>query len=96
MDFPAKGTTIIGAYYTSLLQKLREALKTKRRRILTKGVRPLQDNAPVHNSHIAQMKAPSCGYDILPHSPHSPDPAPKDSPPLSTHKVIFEGQKIPR
>lgn len=52
-DFLAKGTTITGAYYSSLLQKLREALKTKKCRMLTKGVCLLQDNASVHNSHIA-------------------------------------------
>ncbi|XP_063841325.1 histone-lysine N-methyltransferase SETMAR-like [Scylla paramamosain] len=31
MDFLAKGTTITGTYYASLLQKLWEAIKTKRR-----------------------------------------------------------------
>ncbi|KAK8398157.1 hypothetical protein O3P69_003826 [Scylla paramamosain] len=45
MDFLAKGITINGTYYASLLQKLREAIKTERRGMLTKGVRLLQDNA---------------------------------------------------
>lgn len=67
MDFLAKGTTITGTYYASLLQKLREAIKTERRGMLTKGVRLLQDNVPVHNAHVAQTKARSCGYEILPH-----------------------------
>ncbi len=68
MDFLAKGTTITGTYYASLLQKLREAIKTERRGMLTKGIHLLQDNAPVHNTHVAQMNAWSCGYEILPHS----------------------------
>ncbi|WP_369007492.1 hypothetical protein, partial [Pseudomonas syringae] len=38
MDFLAKGTMITGAYYASLLWKLWEAIKTKRSRMLTKGV----------------------------------------------------------
>ncbi|XP_076466222.1 uncharacterized protein LOC143297688 [Babylonia areolata] len=36
MDFLAKGTTVMGTYYASLLQKLREAIKTARRGMLTK------------------------------------------------------------
>ena len=73
MDFLAQGTTITGTYYASLLQKLREAIKTKRHSMPTEGVRLLQDNAPVHNSHIAQTEAQSCDYEILPHPPYSPD-----------------------
>ena len=78
MDFLAKGTTITGAYYASLLRKLWDSIKLKRRGMLTKGVRLLQDNAPVHNSHVAQIEARSCGYEILPHPPYYPDFAPSD------------------
>ena len=73
MDFLAKGTTINGAYYASLLQKLRMTIKTERRSMLTKGVRFLEDNAPVHNSRVAQTEALSCSYEILPHPPYSTD-----------------------
>lgn len=38
MDCLAKDTTITGTYYTSLLQILRETIKTKRPAMLTKGV----------------------------------------------------------
>lgn len=94
MDVLSKGTTITGAYYTSLIQKLQEAIKTKRHRMLTKGVCLLQDNAPVHISHIAQMEALSCGYDILPHPPYSPDLAPSNFhlfPPL---KSFMKGKRF--
>lgn len=73
MAFLAEGTTITRMYYASLLQKLREVIKTERCGMLTKGIHLLQDNAPVHNAHVAQMKAWSCGYEILPHSPYPPD-----------------------
>ena len=66
-DFLAKGTTITGTYYASLLCKLREAIKLKRHSMLTRGVHLLQDTAPVHNSHTAQTEMRSCGYEILPH-----------------------------
>lgn len=59
-EFLAKGTTITGTYSASLLLKLQEVLRTKRYRMLTKGVHLLQDNAHVRNSHIAQMEVRSC------------------------------------
>ena len=61
-DFLAKGTTITGAYYASLLRKLREAIKIKRRGKISKGILLLQDNAPVHNSRVARSETQACGY----------------------------------
>lgn len=52
MDFLAKGATIVGAYYASLLQKLQEAIKTKGHGMLTKGVCLLQDNTPVNSAVV--------------------------------------------
>ena len=40
-DILAKGTTITGTYYASLLCKLRESIKLKRRGMRTRGVRLL-------------------------------------------------------
>ena len=71
-DFLAKGTTITGAYYASLLRKLREAIEIKRQGKISKGILLLQDNAPVHNSHVDRSEARACGYEILPHPPYSP------------------------
>lgn len=95
MDFLAKGDTIAGAYYASLLRKFREANKNKRRGMLTKGVRLLRGNAPVHNSHIAQMEARCCGFKILPHSPYSPDLAPSDFHLFPTMKSYLKGKHFP-
>lgn len=68
-DFLAKGTTITGAYYASLLRKLREAIKIKRRGKISKGILLLQDNAPVHNSRVARSEAQACSYELLPLHP---------------------------
>ncbi|XP_076043703.1 histone-lysine N-methyltransferase SETMAR-like [Oratosquilla oratoria] len=68
----AKGQTITSAYYCTLLNKLRDALKKKRRGMLTKGVRLLADNAPAHSSQAAVVKTRRCGYETLPHQPYSP------------------------
>lgn len=88
-DFLSKSTTITGAYYASLL---REAIKTNRRGMLTKCVHLLEGNTPVQNFHIAQMKTWSCGYDIFPHTPYSPDLAPSDFRLLPTMKSILKGK----
>ena len=77
-DYLSKGETITGAYYCTLLNQLRDALKIKRRGMLTKGVRLLADNAPAHSSQAAVMEARQCGYEILPHPPYSPALAPSD------------------
>lgn len=95
MDFLAKGATITEAYYASLLRKLQEAIKSKRRGMLTEGVRLLQDNASVHNSYVAQMEARCCGFEVLPHPPYSPDLAPSDLHLFLTMKAYLKGKHFP-
>ena len=53
IDYLPRRSTITGAYYSELMVKLREAIKTKRRGMLTRGVLLLHDNAPVHKSRVA-------------------------------------------
>ena len=78
IDYLEKGQTINGEYYSNELRQLRENLKVKRRGKLSKGVLLLQDNAPVHNAAIAIAAASTCGFELLPHPPYSPDLAPSD------------------
>jgi hypothetical protein len=87
-DYLTKGQTITATYYCSLLTKLRDAMKKKRRGKLTKGVRLLADNAPAHSSQAAAVKAMQCGFEILPHQPHSPAIVP-------THFFLFPEMKNP-
>ena len=75
-DFLAKGTPITGAFYASLLRKLREAIKIKWRGKLSKGILLLHDDAPLHNSRVTRSEAQACGYELLPHPLYSPDLAP--------------------
>ncbi|XP_076029793.1 histone-lysine N-methyltransferase SETMAR-like [Oratosquilla oratoria] len=91
-DFLAKGTTITGAYYASLLRKLRETIKIKRRGKISKGVLLLQDNTPVHNSHVARSEARACGYEILLHPSYSPDLAPSDFHLFPAMKLFLKGK----
>ena len=45
---------------------------------MSKGMRLLQDNALAHKSGVAISKVVSCGFELLPHPPYSPDLAPSD------------------
>lgn len=79
IDFPEKGNTIKGAYFASLIQKLHEDIKTKRRGILTKDVRLLRDNAEMTKERMSSSQdRASRDYDILSYAPFSPDLAPSD------------------
>src|ERR1051325_7851624 len=76
IDYMPHKTTITGKYYADLLVQLRAAIKEKRRGKLARGVMLLQDNAPVHTSHIAQASLRECKFVQVPHPPYSPDLAP--------------------
>lgn len=78
IDYKDKGVSITGEYYTSILERLKETIKQKRRGKLTKGVLLLHDNAPVYKSHVALAALLKVGFDILNHPPYSPDLAPSD------------------
>jgi len=70
-DYLSNGSTVTGAYYASGLRKLREALKSKRRGKLRRGVLLLHDNAPAHTSAVATSAVAECGYELLLHPPSS-------------------------
>ncbi|XP_076044826.1 uncharacterized protein LOC143027425 [Oratosquilla oratoria] len=77
-DYLAKGQIITSTYYCTLLNELRDALKKKRRGMLTKGVRLLADDAPAHSSQTAFAEARRCGNETLPYSLYAPDLASSD------------------
>jgi len=81
-DYLSKGSTVTGAYNADELHQLREALKSKRRGKLRRGVLLLHDNAHAHTSAVATSAAAECRYELLPHPPYSPDLA-------STLKLLF-------
>ncbi|XP_045458103.1 histone-lysine N-methyltransferase SETMAR-like [Melitaea cinxia] len=78
IDYQDKGFSITGEYYASILERLKEAIKQKRRGKLTKGVLLLHDNASVHKSRVALAALLKVGFDILNHPPYSPDLASSD------------------
>jgi len=50
IDYLPPKTTMNGQYYASLLLKLCDAIKERRRGMLTRGVWLLHDNASIHKS----------------------------------------------
>ncbi|UYV64642.1 hypothetical protein LAZ67_3001448 [Cordylochernes scorpioides] len=73
-----KGQTITGNYYANLVKQLREAIKEKRRGMLSRKIVYHQDNAPSHRSLKAMAANYDSGFEPLPHAPYSPDLAPSD------------------
>lgn len=78
IDFLPHKETVTGVYYAGLMTQLRDAVREKRRGMLTRGVLLLHDNAPVHACHVAQAAIRDAGFEQLPHPPYSPDLAPSD------------------
>lgn len=94
LDFLESGKTITGVYYAQLLHRLRENIKAKRPGMLTKGVIFHQDNAPAHTSAVAMSAIQSCGFEILPHPPYSPDLAPSDFHLFPKMKLELSGRRF--
>jgi histone-lysine N-methyltransferase SETMAR len=92
-DFLEKGKTITGPYYASLLDRLNEEIKTKRKHLLKKKVLFHHDNAPAHSSNIVQAKLHDLGYELLLHPPYSPDLAPCDYFLFLNLKTWLQGKK---
>jgi len=58
--------------------QLKDVLKEKRRRKVTKGVLFLHDNAAAHRALATQKKLAYLGFQCLDHPPYSPDLAQSD------------------
>jgi len=78
IDYLPKGQTINAEYYSSLLVRLKDVFKERRRGIFTKGVLFLHDNVPVHRALATQKKLACLGFQYLYRPPYSPDLAPSD------------------
>ena len=78
MDFLEKGRTVTGNYYSTLLVKLRDEIKSKRPWKLTKGILFNQDNAPLHKATVTMANIRDFEFEIVPHHPYSPDLTPSD------------------
>ena len=76
LAFVPKRSTITGVYYANLLDQLGTAIREKRRDKLSNGVLLQQDNARVRTCKVAIDAVERNGYELIPHSAHTPDLAP--------------------
>ena len=78
VDYIPQKTSMIGPYYGEVLTNLRQAVKEKRRGILTRGPLLLHGNAPALMSRVAQAIVKDIGFEQLSHPPYSPDLVPSN------------------
>ena len=76
LEWLPEHTTINSTYYINILEKLKVAIKEKRRGKWSKGIWLLQDNARPHTSAETNSALHDLGLKCLPHPPYSPDLAP--------------------
>jgi histone-lysine N-methyltransferase SETMAR len=93
-DYLARGSTITGPYYASLIKRLRSTILEKRRGKVSHGVLLLHDNAPVHKSNIVQAAIRQAGFVELNHPAYSPDIAPTDYHLFSHLKKFMRGKNF--
>ncbi|GFX22289.1 mariner Mos1 transposase [Trichonephila clavipes] len=72
------GKITTGAYYASLLDKLRAELKEKWPHLQKKKILFHQDNPPSHISAVAMVKIHELRFELFDHQPYLPDLAPSD------------------
>jgi len=94
IDYLQKDKTITGAYYATLLDRLKEELKKKRPRLTCKKVLFYQDNMPSHKSTVAMAKLHELGCELIPHPPYSPDLAPCNFFLFPNLKTWLDGKKF--
>ena len=94
IDYLQKGKTITGAYYTSLLDKLKAELAEERPHFQKKEILFHQDNALSHTSAVAMARINELQFELLDYPPHSPDLAPSDFFSFPHLKIALGGQRF--
>lgn len=94
VDYLAKGKTVTGQYYTTLLDMLKSIISKKQPGMTKKKVLFHHDNAPAHSSAIVQQKLAELRFQLVPHPPYSPDLAPSDFHLFPKLKIFLAGTKF--
>ena len=94
IDHLQKGKTITGAYYASLLDKLKAELAEKRPHLQKKKILFHQDSAPSQTSAVAMAKIYELRFELLDHVPYSPDLATSDFFLFPHLKIVLGGHRF--
>ena len=94
IDFLEKGKTIKSDYYMALLDRLSAEIKKKRPHMQKKKVLFHKDNAPCHQSMKTMFKFNELSFELLPHTPYSPDLTPSDYWLFDDLKKMLQGKRF--
>ena len=78
IGFLQRGTTVNAQRYSQTSTTFRQAIKSKRLGKLTRGVILLHDNARPHTANTITALLQKFKWEVLGHSPYSPDLSPCD------------------
>ena len=78
ISFLERSNTVNLENYRKLLTQVKKDIKNKRRRLQSRSVILLQDNARPHTAARNLAKIEDLGWKLLTHPPNSPDLAPSD------------------
>lgn len=94
-DYLEEQRTINSQYYSDMLMnKVKPAMREKRRGSQRQGVILLHDNARPHTAQLTQETIHKMGWEILHHPPYSPDLAPSDFHLFGPLKEALRGKKF--
>ncbi|GFY14470.1 mariner Mos1 transposase [Trichonephila clavipes] len=94
IDYLQKGKSLTGAYYASLLDKLKAELTGKRLHLQKKKILFHPDNALSHTSVVAMAKIHEFRFELLDHPLYSPDLSPSDFFFVPRLKIVLGGQRF--
>ena len=94
INYLEKDKTITEEYYSNLLTKLDEKMRSKNPGLQKKNFIFHQDNAPTHKSVLAMGKLRDLHYELLEHLPYFPDLAPSDFSLFQKLKLFLAGQRF--
>ena len=93
--YQEKGITINSARYSEMLiDKLKPAIRSKRRGLLSNGVVLLHDNARPHTAAHTVETLQKLNFEMLDHPPYSPDLAPSDFHLFGPLKQALRGRRF--
>jgi len=93
-DRVPSGKTVTAAYYRQFLQKLRRKMHTNRPDFLENGVVILHDSARPHLGKDVRELLDGYSWEVLPHSPNSPDMSPPDFDLFPKLKINMRGVRF--
>lgn len=92
LEFMPKGTTINADRYLDTLMKLHQAVRNRRRGMLSRKPVLLHDNARPHVARVTQSMITTLNFTQIRHPPYSPDLSPCDFAIFGPLKMALQGR----